>query len=106
MTELRIPPGVDGAAGWGAATGALTLTSGAEVEVGMTDSWMETFVACVLTGAWRALKYTIVNSTTSTIRARLAATSVGANIDLLESHRPFLRMASLPPCEASLLRPY
>jgi hypothetical protein len=50
---------------------------------------------------WRALKYTIVNKATSTMRARLAAMSVGANIDLTESHRPFLRMASLPPCEPS-----
>jgi hypothetical protein len=55
---------------------------------------------------WRALKYTIVNRTTSTINARLAATSVGANIDLLESHRPFQRMASLPPCEPALVRPF
>jgi hypothetical protein len=51
---------------------------------------------------WRAPKYTIVNTATSTMSARLAATSVGANIDLIESHRPFLRMASLPPREPSL----
>jgi hypothetical protein len=51
---------------------------------------------------WRAPKYTIVKTVTSTMSARLAATSVGANIDLIESHRPFLRMASLPPREPSL----
>jgi hypothetical protein len=52
--------------------------------------------------AWRALRYTMVNRVTSTMSATLAATSVGANTDLIESHRPFLRMASLPPCEPSL----
>ena len=30
---------------------------------------------------------------TRMISARLTATSVGANMDLIESHRPFLRMA-------------
>jgi hypothetical protein len=42
---------------------------------------------------WRAPKYTRVNMMTRTISARLAATSVGANIDLIEAHRPFQRMA-------------
>src|ERR1700694_288024 len=46
---------------------------------------------------WRAPKYTIVNTETSAISARLAATSVGANIDLIEGHRPVLRMASPLP---------
>jgi hypothetical protein len=54
---------------------------------------------------WRAPKYTMVNMVTSTMSARLAAMSVGANMDLIESHRPFLRMASLPPCEPSLAGP-
>jgi hypothetical protein len=54
----------------------------------------------------RALKYTMVNTVTRIMRARLAATSVGANIDLIESHMPFPRMASVPPCEPLLVGPF
>jgi hypothetical protein len=55
---------------------------------------------------WRAPKYTIVNTATSTISPRLAATSVGANIDLIESHRPFLRMASPLLASRALVGPF
>jgi hypothetical protein len=43
---------------------------------------------------------------TRTIRAALATTSVGANMDLIASHRPFLRMAPVPPCEPALAAPF
>ena len=49
----------------------------------------------------RTPKYTIVNTMTSTISARLAATSVGANIDLIEGHKPFLPMVALPTSRRS-----
>jgi hypothetical protein len=82
----------------------LTLTCGVGVsstatgDAGGVMEWLTT--ECL------APKYTIVNRITSTIRARLAATSVGANIVLIESHRPFLRMAPVPPCEPSLAGPF
>jgi hypothetical protein len=75
--------GLRSAEGLGAISGAglLSLTATGE-------EWL------VALGRWRAPKYTRVNVITRTMRARLAATSVGANIDLIESHRPFPRMAS------------
>jgi hypothetical protein len=79
-------------AGVGVATGSraadgLGLISGVGVSIAVSEmAWVAP--EC------RAPKYTIVNTVTSTISARLAATSVGANRDLIESHRPFLRMAS------------
>jgi len=82
----------------------LTLTCGVGVsstatgDAGGVTEWLRT--------ERRAPKYTIVNRITSTIRARLAATSVGANMDLLDSHRAFQRMASLPPCEPSPVGPF
>ena len=93
----------------GLATGSrcgdgLTLTCG--VGVSSTATGDAGGVTAWLTTECRAPKYTSVNTITSAMRARLAATSVGANIGLIESHRPFLRMAPVPPCEPSLARPF
>jgi hypothetical protein len=78
--------------GVGVATGSraadgLGLIVGVGVSIAVTGEGL-------VAPEWRAPKYTSVNTVTSTISARLAATSVGANIHLIESHRPFLRMAS------------
>jgi len=98
ITVLSPPAGDGVASGWRSADG-LTLICGVGVTSAATgDGWVAP--------AWRAPKYTMVNRPTSAMRARLAATSVGANMDLIESHRPFPRMASVPPCESSLVGPF
>ena len=97
ITVVSPLAGVGAATGWRSADG-LTLICGVGVWSAATGKgWA---------AAWRAPKYTMVNRPTSTMRARLAATSVGANMDLIESHRPFPRMASVPPYEPSLVGPF
>ena len=98
ITVVSPLAGVGATTGWRSAEG-LTLICGVGVSSAATgEGWVAP--------AWRAPKYTMVNRPTSTMRARLAATSVGANMDLIESHRPFPRMASVPPYEPSLVGPF
>src|SRR2546423_1291299 len=91
----RVAAGLRSADGLGLASGVglVSLTATGE-------EWVPAL------GWWREPKYTRANVTTRTMRARLAATSVGANMDLIVSHRPFLRMAPVPPCEPALAGPF
>jgi hypothetical protein len=95
LLVVRVAAGLRSADGLGLASGVGLVS--------LTATGVE-WVAAL--GWWRTPKYTRANVITRTMRARLAATSVGANMDLIVSHRPFLRMAPVPPCESALAGPF
>jgi hypothetical protein len=91
LSVARVANGLRSADGLGLSASGVALVSLTTVG----DEWVTALGRC------RAPKYTSAKAMTRTMRARLAATSVGANMDLIASHRPFLRMAPVPPCEPS-----
>ena len=89
-------------AGCGAGFGSgAALGTGSGAGLGSLASMGEVSVADARWG--RVPRDTSAKAITRTSRARLAATSVGANIGLIENHKAFLRMAlSLPASRRSL----